>query len=96
MRYQSAHELSRDVQVILKSLDTASMPFSVTSVAAPPVVRDSAWSDVRRWIYIAATAIAVVTISGGYDIGCLQSRTRATASSIPSRCSRNSTGACGR
>ena len=64
LRYQSAHELSRDVQGILKSLDTASMPFSLPSVAAPPVVRDSAWSDVRRWIYIAATAIAVVTIAG--------------------------------
>src|SRR5688572_104783 len=56
LRYQSAHELSRDVQVILKSLDTASLPFSLPSVAAPPVVRDTAWSDVRRWIYIAATA----------------------------------------
>ncbi len=52
------------MQVILKSLDTASLPFSLPSVAAPPVVRDSAWSDVRRWIYIAATAIAVVTIAG--------------------------------
>ena len=38
MRYQSAHELTRDVQVILKSLDTVSMPFVLPS---DPSVRGS-------------------------------------------------------
>ena len=96
LRYQSAHELSRDVQVILKSLDTASLPFSLPSVAAPPVVRDSAWSDVRRWIYIAATAIAVVTIAGVTTSAVFNRGLGRRQSSLPSRCSRSSTGACGR
>jgi serine/threonine protein kinase len=64
MRYQSAHELTRDVQVILKSIDTASLPFVVPPIAVPSVVRESVWADVRRWIYIAATVIAVVGIAG--------------------------------
>jgi serine/threonine protein kinase len=62
LRYQSAHELSRDVQVILKSLDTASLPLSVPSVAVPPVVRDSMSSVAGRWTYAAAAIGGIFTL----------------------------------
>jgi serine/threonine protein kinase len=64
MRYQSAHELTRDVQVMLKSLDTASVPFVLPSTVAPPATRDWASSEVRRWIYAAAAVFLVVAIAG--------------------------------
>src|SRR5687767_2716385 len=64
MRYQSAHELTRDVQVILKSLDTASLPLVLPSAAAPAATRERVPPEVRRWIYTAAAVIAVVAIAG--------------------------------
>lgn len=79
MRYQSAHELARDVQMILKSLDTASiglnLPVPVPLRSGIPVpVLGSTTSEVRRWIYTAAVVIAVVavagiTASGSYNLG---------------------------
>ena len=68
MRYQSAHELTRDLQVILKSLDTASLPLVLPSVAAPAAARDSASSEVRRWIYAAAGlgGVAAMLALAGY------------------------------
>jgi serine/threonine protein kinase len=64
LRYQSAQELSRDVQAILKSLDTASVPLSVPAVAVPPIARASALPEVRRWIYAAFVLVAVLALSG--------------------------------
>ena len=64
MRYQSAHELTRDVQVILKSLDTASVPFVLPSAAAPTVARESSMSETRRWVYAGVTLIGVVAFAG--------------------------------
>ena len=70
MRYQSAHELTRDVQVMLKSLDTMSLPFVLPSPApAPTAARELVPSEVRRWIYTAAAVFAVVAIAGGTTSG---------------------------
>ena len=74
MRYQSAHELTRDVQVMLKSLDTASLPFVLPSAAAPAVVRDVVSSEVRRWLYTAVALFMLVAIAGftasfAYNLG---------------------------
>jgi predicted Ser/Thr protein kinase len=77
MRYQSAHELTRDVQVILKSLDTASLPFVVPSAAAPAAARERVTSEARRWIYavaglggvVAMLALAGYTTSSVYNWG---------------------------
>ena len=64
LRYQSAHELSRDVQTILKSLDTASVPLILPAAAGPPSVRDSAISEARRWIYAGLSLAAVIALAG--------------------------------
>jgi predicted Ser/Thr protein kinase len=67
MRYQSAHELTRDVQVILKSLDTASVPFVLPSAAAPAVARAPVASEARRWTYAAAgigLIVAMLALAG--------------------------------
>jgi serine/threonine protein kinase len=74
LRYQSAHELSRDVQAILKSLDIASVQLHVPSAAAPSAARESVTSEVRRWIYaafclVAVLALAGFTASGVYNLG---------------------------
>ena len=79
LRYQSAHELSRDVQVILKSLDTHSVallfPTVPVSVPGPvPVVRETTMSEARRWIYAVLVVAAVIalagfTTSGAYNLG---------------------------
>ncbi len=78
MRYQSAHELTRDVQVILKSLDNAGIGLNlsvpVPRSGGPVPVLGSTTSEVRRWIYAAAVVIAVVAIagitaSGSYNLG---------------------------
>jgi Protein kinase domain len=74
LRYQSAHELSRDVHGILKSLDTASVELPVPAVAAPSPVRTPAVSERRGWIVAAATlaavfALAGLTASGAYNLG---------------------------
>lgn len=62
LRYQSAHELSRDLHAILKALDTASVPLIVP--AGPSITRDSAISEGWRWSRAAAAAIAAVGIVG--------------------------------
>jgi serine/threonine protein kinase len=64
LRYQSAHELSRDVQAVLKSLDTMSVPITLPAIASPTVVRESAHSEVSRWIYAALTLVGVIAIAG--------------------------------
>ena len=95
LRYQSAHELSRDVQVILKVARHGELAVRLPSVASPPVVRDLAWSDVRRWIYIAATAIAVVTIAG-VTTSAVFNRGLGRLEFAPEPLFSKSTGACGR
>src|SRR5687767_90021 len=62
MRYQSAHELTRDVQVMLKSLDTASVPFVLPAAAAPAAVRQPVASEARRWTYAAAGIGIIVSL----------------------------------
>lgn len=81
LRYQSAHELSRDVQVILKSLDTHSVGLNLPVPVPVPVpvpgsgvARETPVSDVRRWFYgalglIAVVALAGFTTSGVYNLG---------------------------
>ena len=80
MRYQSAHELTRDVQVILKSLDTASVglnlpvPVPVPRSGVPVPVPGAVLSEVRPWVYAGATLLAVLalagfTTSGVYNLG---------------------------
>ncbi|HET9469114.1 MAG TPA: protein kinase, partial [Vicinamibacterales bacterium] len=79
LRYQSAHELSRDVQVILKSLDTQSVGLNISvpvpvPVAVPAATREAPVSDVRRWVYgalglITVVALAGFTTSGVYNLG---------------------------
>lgn len=77
LRYQSAHELSRDVQVILKSLDTQSVGLNISvpvPVAVPGPTREAPVSDVRRWVYgalglITVVALAGFTTSGVYNLG---------------------------
>jgi hypothetical protein len=68
MRYQSAHELTRDVQVILKSLDTASIGLNLSvPVPGPAVrvpVRDAPLSEVRSWLYAVAVLVGLVVFAG--------------------------------
>ena len=68
MRYQSAHELTRDVQVILKSLDTASvglnLPVPVPRSDVPVPVRDAPMSEVRGWIYAVAVLAGLIVFAG--------------------------------
>lgn len=74
LRYQSAHELSRDVQAILRSLDTVSVALSLPVVAGSTAVRDSAISEARGSVYAALSLAAVIalagfTTSGLYNLG---------------------------
>lgn len=68
MRYQSAHELTRDVQVILKSLDTASvglnLPVPVPRSDVPVPVRNASMSEVRGWIYAVAVLAGLIVFAG--------------------------------
>ena len=71
LRYQSAHELSRDVQVILKSLDTMSLP---VTLPRPEPVRATALAsfDQRmlfRTITIVANAIVLLAVAGFMTTG---------------------------
>ena len=67
-RYQSAHELSRDVQVILKAADTASISFSLPAIAAPSAPRDAVSPVARRWTNAAAAigGIVAALVLAGY------------------------------
>ena len=74
LRYQSAHELSRDVHAILKSLDTASVELRVPAVAVPSTVPAPGVAERRRWIVAAVSltaifALAGFTTSGAYNLG---------------------------
>lgn len=76
LRYQSAHELNRDVQAILKSLDTASveMRAPAVAVAVPVPVAGPAVRERREWMVWAASLAAVFvlagfTASGAYNLG---------------------------
>jgi serine/threonine protein kinase len=77
LRYQSAHELSRDVQVLLKSLDTASiaLPLPATQTAAraetAPITerRLPPYGMAAAAVGISVVALAGFTTSGVYNLG---------------------------
>ena len=64
LRYQSANELSRDVQAILKTLDTASLELRVPEVVVPSRAADQTSSDAARWIYGAAIVTCILAVGG--------------------------------
>jgi serine/threonine protein kinase len=71
LRYQSAHELSRDVQEILKSLDTMSLPLTLPR-AEPVRSAPIASFDQRmlfRTVTIVANAIVLLAVAGFITTG---------------------------
>jgi hypothetical protein len=72
LRYQSAHELGRDLHAMLKSLDTASVELHLPSAAASAPVHAAAAN--RGWAVAAVSlagilVLAGVTTSGAYNLG---------------------------
>ena len=71
LRYQSAHELTRDVQGILNSLDTTSVPLFVPRAEAPrmPATASLDQRMLFRTITIGANAAVVLAVAGFVTTG---------------------------